>query len=235
MHILQWSLWIVGLTLQYLVTLALIAGPFRQFTVVFVYILALIITTVTDIIMSFDVGKLGKVYQSYYWSADLLRESTLYAVVISLLLHAMPDGRRRDALVRLLVVIAILFWIGSLVVYQEPDLNRWMVKVVRNLSFCSAVATLVLWFVLIASEKRDTRLLLITGGLGLQMTGEAIGQSLREISKCTSLFGGLLMVFAHFLCLFIWWRAFQPKAQPAEISSATSGLMRDPEARRKLS
>src|SRR5216684_3667992 len=138
MPILQWSLWAVGLTLQYLVTLALIAGPFRQFTVVFAYILCLIITTVTDIIMSFDLGSLGKIYLSYYWTADLLRESALYAVVISLVLHAMPDGRRRAALVRLLIVVAILFWIGSILVYQEPNLNKWMVKVVRNLSFCSA-------------------------------------------------------------------------------------------------
>jgi hypothetical protein len=216
---LQWSLWAVGLTLQYLVTQALIAGPFRQFTVVFAYILCLIITTLTDILMSFDMGNLSRIYFRYYWTADLLRESALYAVVISLVLHAMPDGRRRAALVRILVLVAILFWIGSIVMYQEPNLNKTMVKVVRNLSFCSAVATLVLWFVLIASEKRDTRLLVITGGLGLQMTGEAIGQSLRQISKQTNLIGGLTMVFAHFLCLYIWWRAFQPKTQSLAAST----------------
>jgi hypothetical protein len=218
---LQWSLWAVGLILQYLVTLALIAGPFRQFTVIFAYILCLIITTLTDILMSFDMGSLSRIYLRYYWTADLLRESALYAVVISLVLHAMPDGRRRAALVRILVLVAILFWVGSIVMYQEPTLNKTMVKVVRNLSFCSAVATLVLWFVLIASEKRDTRLLVITGGLGLQMTGEAIGQSLRQISKQTNLIGGLTMVFAHFLCLYIWWRAFrsntpQPAATPTD-------------------
>jgi hypothetical protein len=219
MHILQWSLWAVGLTLQYLVTQALIAGPFRQFTVVFAYILCLIITTVTDIIMSFDLGSLGKTYLRYYWTADLLRESAMYAVVISLVLHAMPDGRRRAALVRLLIVVAILFWIGSIVVYQEPSLNKWMVKVVRNLSFCSAVATLILWFVLIASEKRDTRLLVITGGLGLQMTGEAIGQSLRQLSKMTVFPGVMVMILAHFLCLYIWWRAFQSKTQSLAAST----------------
>jgi hypothetical protein len=227
MHILQWSLWAVGLTLQYLVTQALIAGPFRQFTVVFAYILCLIITTVTDVIMSFDLGSLGKIYLRYYWTADLLRESALYAVVISLVFHAMPDGRRRAALVRLLIVVAILFWIGSILAYQEPDLNRWMVKVVRNLSFCSAVATLVLWFVLIASEKRDTRLLVITGGLGLQMTGEAICQSLRQISKHTSLIGGLTMVFAHFLCLYIWWRAFQSQAQSVAAAHTANPVLKE--------
>jgi hypothetical protein len=226
MTYLQWSFWIVGLTLQYLVTQALLAGPFRQFTVIFGYLLCLIVTTLTDILMSFDIGRLASTYSRYYWTADVLRESALYAVVISLVLHAMPDSRRRSALLRLLVVLAFLFWIGSILIfYQEPSLNKWMVKVVRNLSFCSAVATLILWFALIAAEKRDTRLLVITGGLGLQMTGEAIGQSLRQISKSTELAGVIMMVLAHYLCLYIWWKAFRAAPEdentPSVLGSAT--------------
>ena len=213
----QWAFWIIGLTFQYLVTQALLSGPFRQFTVIFAYLLCLAITTITDILMRLDVGKLGSTYIRYYWAMDLLRESAVYAVVISLVLHAMPDSRRRAALLRLLVALALLFWVGSIVIYQDPHVSKWMTKVVRNLSFCSAVATLVLWFVLIASEKRDTRLLVITGGLGLQMTGEAIGQSLIQISKSTQVLGVLTLMFAHFLCLYIWWRAFStsPESSPA--------------------
>lgn len=213
----QWAFWIIGLTFQYLVTQALLSGPFRQFTVIFAYLLCLAITTIADILMRLDVGKLGSTYIRYYWAMDLLRESAVYAVVISLVLHAMPDSRRRAALLRLLVALALLFWVGSIVVYQDPHVSKWMTKVVRNLSFCSAVATLVLWFVLIASEKRDTRLLVITGGLGLQMTGEAIGQSLIQISKSTQIVGVLTLMFAHFLCLYIWWRAFStsPENSPA--------------------
>ena len=215
MKSLQWPFWIIGLTFQYLVTQALLSGPFRQFTVLFAYMLCLTITTITDILMRLDVGKLGSTYVRYYWAGDLLRESALYAVVISLVLHAMPDSRRRAALLRLLVAVALLFWAGSIFVYQDPNLSKWMTKVVRNLSFCSAVATLILWFVLIASEKRDTRLLVITGGLGLQMTGEAIGQSLRQISKSTEILGILTLMFAHFLCLYIWWRAFSTRQESA--------------------
>ncbi len=211
----QWSFWIIGLTFQYLVTQALLSGPFRQFTVIFAYLLCLTVTTITEILMRLDVGKLGATYNRYYWAGDLLRESALYAVVISLVLHAMPNSRRRAALLRLLVALALLFWVGSIVVYQDPNLNKWMTKVVRNLSFCSAVSTLILWFVLIASEKRDTRLLVITGGLGLQMTGEAIGQSLRQISKNTEMIGFLTMLFAHFLCLYVWWRAFSTSPEDA--------------------
>lgn len=213
----QWPFWIIGLSFQYLVTQALLSGAFRQFTVIFAYLLCLTLTTITDILIRLDVGKVGSIYISYYWAGDLLRESALYAVVISLILHAMPNSRRRAALLRVLVALAMLFWAGSIVVCQDPNFTKWMTKVVRNLSFCSAVSTLILWFVLIASEKRDTRLLVITGGLGLQMTGEAIGQSLIQISKSTQEVGWLTMLFAHFLCLYIWWRAFStsPENAPA--------------------
>jgi hypothetical protein len=51
---------------------------------------------------------------------------------------------------------------------------------------------------------------MIAGGLGLQMTGEAIGQAIRQlnVSMQVSLGGSIFIVLTHFLCLFIWWRAF---------------------------
>ena len=125
----------------------------------------------------------------------------MYAVVISLILKVMPNTRRRASLLQLLVFSSVLFWVGSIIVYYDPRITVWMVRVVRNLSFCSSVSTLILWFVLIASEKRDARLLVVTGGLGLQMTGEAIGQSLLQMSHSTVIPGYLVMVFSHFLCL----------------------------------
>jgi hypothetical protein len=86
-----------------------------------------------------------------------------------------------------------------------------MSRVVRNLSFCSAIVNMALWFVLIASERKDARLLMITGGLGIQITGDAIGQSLRQVSHVTTVAGNMIIVLAHFLCLYIWWQAFQEK------------------------
>lgn len=206
---LQWSFWIIGLTLQYLVTAALLVGPYKEFRAIFVYTICLLVTTILDIcLLTFDAGLVRTVQRQYYWTADLLRYSALYCVVISLVMHAFAGNRKRGSLVRLLTVLAIAVWIGTLVVHREPNMNKWMVHVVRDLSFASAIANLVLWFSLIASEKRDARLLTITGGLGLQWTGEAIGQSLRQISQNSEMVGVIVMVAAHFLCLYIWWRAF---------------------------
>ncbi len=209
---LQYGSWAVGLPLQYLVTQALLSGSFKEFPVIFGYLICLIVTTVIDVLMYVDVGQITK-FTTYYWMADLLRETAMYAVVISLIMKVMPDNRRRSSLLQLLVFGSILFWAGSIIVYRDPQITLWMGRVERNLSFCSSVSTLILWFVLIASERRDAKLLVITGGLGLQMTGEAIGQSLLQISRNTAILGYVVMVLAHFLCLFIWWRAFRAQTE----------------------
>ena len=47
----------------------------------------------------------------------------------------------------------------------------------RDLNFCSAILDLALWALLIAAREKDHRLLLLSGGLGIQFTGEAIGES----------------------------------------------------------
>ena len=90
-----------------------------------------------------------------------------------------------------------------------------MTNAFRNVSFCAAVVNLCFWLTLIASPRRNSQILLITGGLGVQMTGAAIGQSLRQLSPYTVLAGGLVAILSHFLCLFIWWHALRPRGQTA--------------------
>jgi hypothetical protein len=93
-----------------------------------------------------------------------------------------------------------------------------MVRVVRNLSFGSAVLILIVWFLLLSDEKRDTCRLLLVGGLGVQMTGEAMGQSIRQIfstNYAAAFLGGLLVILTHQLCLTIWLQAFRTRRQLA--------------------
>jgi hypothetical protein len=209
---LQWSLWTISLALQYLVVSALLHGAYKEFTAVFVYALCLAFTTVFEIVVALGGNTLTRAVADYFWINEMVRQTSLYCVVISLVFHAMPDNQKRAALIRLLIGLAFLFWVGCIFFYYDPTrpTSPWMTLVVRNISFCTSIVTLMLWFVLIASEKRDPRLLMITGGLGVQVTGEAIGQSLRNLSPHTMLAGGLTGIFALYLCLYIWWRALQP-------------------------
>ncbi|HUS07731.1 MAG TPA: hypothetical protein VMZ52_15600 [Bryobacteraceae bacterium] len=218
---LQYSLWIIGLVLQYLVISALLGGAYKRFIAVSLYAVAIAVTGLLEIFIVLDGSVVSREWRRYFWINEMIRQTGLYCVVVSLVLHAMPKSQTRAMLIRLFVGIAFLFWAGCILAYFDANkVNYSMTLVIRNISFCSAIITLILWFVLIASEKKDLRLLLITGGIGIQVTGEAIGQSLRQLSSSTVLAGNLLTVFSGFACLYIWWQTFHKlESPPARLPS----------------
>ena len=226
MSYLQWSFWIIGLGLQYLVLAALLGGAWKRNLPMVVYLACLILTTVADIFAAVTKSNNTRVWYTFFYYAELARQTTLYILVISLMLRVIPVGSLRSSLSRLLIVLAVLFWTASLVIHQQPKIAHWMVPVIRDLSFSSALMTLAVWFILIASEKRDTSLLMIVGALGIQMTGDAIVQSLMQLSSTTSSVGRNLAVLPHFLCLWVWWKAFHYREpQPVPPSGTVSGLL----------
>lgn len=88
------------------------------------------------------------------------------------------------------------------------------------MSVCATVLDLGLWMTLIASRKSDRRLLLISGALGMQFTGEAIGEAIRDLSmpnmeKTLSLTGSVVAMLANLACLYVWWHTFRSPREPA--------------------
>jgi hypothetical protein len=90
-----------------------------------------------------------------------------------------------------------------------------MTQLSRNLGFLAVILNLVLWAVLIKSQRADRTLLMVSGGIGIQMAGKAIGHSLRQLSRSTIVAGDLTIVLSGLLCLYIWWQAFRPSGQRA--------------------
>jgi hypothetical protein len=84
----------------------------------------------------------------------------------------------------------------------------------RDLNFCAAILDLGLWALLIGSKKKDYQLLLVTGALGIQFAGGAIGQSLRDMSPAIVTAASDFTVITGLMGLYIWWRAFRGKPQP---------------------
>jgi hypothetical protein len=189
---------------------------YREYRAIFFYTLFLLLSTLTDIAAFYLLHPPTDAYNRYYWIVEFLRQTALFAVVIALVFQAMPETRLRTHLVRVLVGLGVLFWLGSLVVLQDDRLSLWMTRVIRNLSFCSAIVNMALWFILIAAERRNIRLLMVTAGLGLRMTGDAIGQALRHFSPRTNDTGNVIIILSHMLCLFIWWRAFRSNFKEPE-------------------
>jgi len=101
-------------------------------------------------------------------------------------------------------------------VIRQGPLNRRMTLVSRDLNICAVILDLILWSLLLAARRPDRRLLLLSGGLGLQLTGAIMGESLRQLARGLYLPGTLLEVTTGVLGLYIWWRALRTIPVPRE-------------------
>lgn len=216
---LQWLPFFVSLTLQVLVIGSLRRGGYKDYPFVFIYSLVLIMTTVVDGAAHAD-ANIRDWTQGFYRN-EALRQLLPFTVVMSLMDRAMAGRSYRGRIRFFLMLSAIAAVLVSISIHWESRLTAlWATQVGRDLSFGSVVLTLLLWVTLISSRRKDTQLLMVTGGLGLQFTGEAIGQSIRQIShhnRTLLLMGNGLMIASHLIRLYVWREAFKRNPQPQEI------------------
>jgi len=203
-----WSTLLVGVALQVLIVAALLRGGSRQFRVLFVYVIVLLLTTVAEAAAFYN-ANLFKQASRYYWTIDAVRQILIFLVVLSFVHQALAGASRRPLLGRLLWGVVAVFSIASLILTKDPILGYWMTNLSRNLGFLAVILNLVLWAVLIQYRRGDRILLMVTGGMGIQMAGKAVGHSLRQLSPAAWPAGNLILVLSHLVCLYIWWQAFR--------------------------
>jgi len=202
----------LGILLQLLLIHAQLKGAFKRFPILFTYAVTLFLTTIVEAAAFYD-PQIWMKSSGYYWIVDSIRQVLIFCVVISLTYKVMGESRSRSSVRRGLVAGAAIFALVSLYATREDAFGFWMTSLSRNLSFCAVILNLILWAILIKSRLADRTLLLISGGLGIQMAGQAIGHSLRQISHDQSspvrISGDLIVVLSHLACLYIWWQAFR--------------------------
>lgn len=202
--------------LQVLVIYAMTRTSLRRFGGIFFYLLVLFLTSVADMAVFLELGSWPQWYLRYYDINNMVRHLAVFIAVISLLYGATADHSRRAAFRTRLFAGTVLLVALSLLISPDPRLGIYMAKAARNLSFAAVLLNLVLWFSLIRVRERDRRLFLVSGGLGINMAGEAIGQSMFYLSPQLVFPANLLNVVSHLACLYIWWRAFRlPAPVPA--------------------
>ena len=162
----------------------------------------------------------GLAYQTIYWYGAIIEDVLRYAVVISLLYRA-TERLRSARLVRVALILgACLVAGGTLLAHyvpsQQPGL--WLTPWFRDLSFASAVMDVLLWSLLLATRDKDRQLLLLTGGLGVEFAGDAIGESLRQIairsrSHPLAMTGSVVMLAAGAFRYYTWWRALRRQSE----------------------
>jgi hypothetical protein len=212
---------LVGLPLQLLIIAALLRGGcYRRFPLIFIYMIGDFFTTVVELpsAAGYDRGMrwAAITLPAVYWLDEVIMQVLVYAVVMSLIYQATGKLRSRRIVRASLIAGAILFAGISFLIHRDPALNAgsFMTPWTRDLNFSSAILDLALWALLIASREKDHRLLLLSGGLGIQFTGEAIGTSIRQLalrtrSRAISLTGGVTMLLASLVFLYIWWQALR--------------------------
>lgn len=210
--------WLIGVPLELLVIAALLRGAYKRFPFVFVFTIANFLTTVIEIPLTvayYATGRSAAAERSmvyYYWRDEWILQVLVFAVVISLLYHATATLRARR-MVRALLLGGAVLVAGTtfLVHYSNALIGVWMTPWTRDLNFSSAILDLALWSILIASKEKDHRLLMLSGALGIQFTGEAIGESLRHLfnTHVAEIPGNILIMLTNLVSLYIWWQTFR--------------------------
>ena len=215
--------WLVGVPLEFLLVAALLRGDYRRFPFVFVYASANLVTTLVEIpanvnhMLDPQDPEIWKHFAHIYWINEVILRALILAVVISLIDQAATNVRSRRLVRAGLIVGALLFAGISFASHFRTEMKffgYWMTPWTRDLNFRSAILDLGLWTMLISSRRGDRRLLLISGALGMQFAGEAIGYAISSLSiaqkmNSVELAGSIITMLADLACLYVWWRTFR--------------------------
>jgi hypothetical protein len=224
---------IIWLPMELLVIATLLRGQYRRFPFILAFVVAEFLAVAAEI----------PAYWAYYHHVknatsqktllfalnEVVLQVLIYAVVVSLIYQATARLKSRRVVALGVVAGAIAFAGISFAIHRAgPGVTTgtWFTQWTRDLNFCSAILDLGLWTLLISSRQKDSRLLMISGGLGIRFTGEAIGDSIRQLaikhrSTPLSLTGSVLVTLVDLLCLFIWWQALRAKS-PVTVPASTS-------------
>jgi hypothetical protein len=194
----------------------------RRYPLVFAYVLVVFLTTVVEMptALAYYHGQPSRAVHetmvAHYWRNEGILQVTIFAAVISLIYSASSKLESRR-LVRFALVTGFMLVVGiSYLINYDPNvrLGVWMTPWTRDLKFCSAILDLALWALLIRAKEKNRILLAVSGGLGIMFAGGAIGEALRNLSTASQLHGlstagGLLVIGADMMLLYILWQVFR--------------------------
>src|SRR5438874_961900 len=216
----QVSALLIGLPLQVLIVAALVRGGYRRFPWIFVYALFDFLTTVMLVPPAVDYARgfrrTTNTLPALYWPIEILMQILVILVVMSLIYQATEKSASRR-IIRGTMIAAIFAVAGAsfLLVYNSDlSVGVWLTPWLRNMNFTAAVLDLGLWALLIAQRQRDNQVLMLSGGLGIQFTGESIGASVQQFalqsrSHAISVTGSAISTVASVVFLYFWWQALR--------------------------
>lgn len=225
----QLIFWAIGLPLSLLVIAAMLRGGYRLFPILFLYQIVDFLMTVAGMPLYLayyfhhDPG--GKASMAlWFWWDETVMQPLVYAVVVSLVFRATEKNPARWLVRGAFMACAVLIAGASFLFYNHSEMadGAWIAFWTRDLNFSFEFLDFALWGLLLSARFKDKRLLLVTGGLGIQFSGEAIGEWLRSTalqhnSRSLSFAGSFVTTLVDLTSLYIIWQAFRTaKAADAE-------------------
>jgi len=218
---------LIWFPLQAVLINRMLRGYWRQFPLIFGFVLAEFLVAVAQS-PTVWMAAFHRTQEAIAWRAllyergEVFLEFFTFVVVINLIFRATAHLQSHSVMRVGCVAGAVMFVGISFWLHYDARLTvgLWMTPWTRDLNVGTSILDLALWSLLLAQRRKDDRLLLLSGALGIQFTGGAIGHSLREVAvqhhiAWLSLLGGKLVVATSFIRLYMWVRAFRRAPQPA--------------------
>ncbi len=226
----QVAMYVVAVPFELMVIAVLLrGGQYRRYPFIFIYAVADLLTTVLESPFAIrytltDTPATKHAYSLVFWINERIMQVLVLLLVITLVYDATKHFRSRRTLLTGIVCVTMLLAAISLLYHMHdtrtlPGNFRYMTPWTRDLNFGAALLDMGLWALLIGSQRKDRKLLLVTGALGIQFTGAAIGQALRDTSPAIVAIAGDFVVLTNLARLYIWWQAFREVPKPAPSNS----------------
>ena len=217
--------------LQACLVILLLFGPTRRYFVILGYSLLYLFTSVTEVLVARYLGRKSALYHQVYWVDEILLDLLLFFMVIWLAYRATEDPASPVRGLRKLLLVAAIVAIALPLLSSAPLLSpRWYRFASQVLNFGGTLLNMGLWMALIASKKRDPQLMLVSTGLGIAVTGQAIyyGAVLLTNQVFLKIIADQLNVLTHILGVAIWCYAFRPstrKSKPSNVYATGSPIV----------
>lgn len=219
-------MYVVAVPFELMVIAVLLrGGQYRRYPFIFIYAVADLLTTVLEIPFAvaakyYETDQAKRTYSWVFWGNERVMQVLVLLLVITFVYDATKHFRSRRTLLTGIVCGTMVLAAISLLYHMHdtrtlPGSFRYMTPWTRDLNFGAAILDMGLWALLIGSQRKDRKLLLVTGALGIQFTGAAIGQALRDMSPDIVAIAGDFVVLTNLARLYIWWQAFRDPNKPS--------------------
>src|SRR5581483_4396640 len=222
-----WLLSFVSFCLEAAVTAGIIrAKEYRRFAVLLALSIFAMFGVVSSVLVIMNLGVASPTYSVLYSAYDVISHGLIIVLILSLIEQSTTAARNSSRFMVFLAGAVVLGGFGFLAVslLYHFGIVQWTTPVSRDLSLCEEILNFVLWGALVRSRRRDSLLLLVTAGIGLQVTGEVIGHTIRLYASQELLWlPDLIVLGSELLCGLIWNYAFWTAPVPARVGSENAG------------